>query len=219
LTTKARSWQTQEPNEVMNQIANCLTKQSSDIPNDWPNKQLNPYQTEKLTTDKIMTLRSISESHSPWHESIQSTSLRHTADRSIAVDRPFMDHLSPGTMVVIPGTISNKFWKIKRSVCLVKQISLLEIISAAVLLTAVVVDLSRVFHAIDSCCTSSCPQAHTCSLWNASCTSCASNTNTLQETRKTLTNSPKNCEQNTWLAKSQNVNWCVCTLTSSQWNN
>jgi len=35
---------------------------------------------------------------------------------------------------------------------------------------------SRVFHAVDSSYTSSYPQAHTCSLWNASCTSCASNT-------------------------------------------
>jgi len=61
----------------------------------------------------------------------------------------------------------------KRSVCLVKQISLLEIVSTAVLLAAVVVDLSRVFHVIDSSCTSSCSQVHTCSLWN---TSCASNT-------------------------------------------
>jgi len=39
---------------------------------------------------------------------------------------------------------------IKRSICLLKQISLLEIISTAVLLAAVVVDLSRVFHAVDS---------------------------------------------------------------------
>jgi len=65
-----------------------------------------------------------------------------------------MDHLSPGTMVavVIPGIISNKCW-IKRSVCLVKQISLLETISTVVLLANVVVvaaDLSRVFHAVDS---------------------------------------------------------------------
>jgi len=42
---------------------------------------------------------------------------------------------------------------IKRSICLVKQISLLEIISTAVLpanVVVVVVDLSRVFHAVDS---------------------------------------------------------------------
>jgi len=41
---------------------------------------------------------------------------------------------------------------IKRSICLVKQISLLEIISTAVLLAnvVVVVDLSGVFHVIDS---------------------------------------------------------------------
>jgi len=43
----------------------------------------------------------------------------------------------------------------KRSICLLKQISLLEIISTAVLLAVVVVvvvvaDLSRVFHVIDS---------------------------------------------------------------------
>jgi len=67
-------------------------------------------------------------------------------------------------------------WIIKRSICLVKQISLLEIASAAALRTAVDVDLSGVFHAIDSSCASSCQQAHACSLWNASCTSCASNT-------------------------------------------
>ena len=53
-----------------------------------------------------------------------------------------MDCLSPGTMVVVsfPGIISNKCW-IKRSICLVKQISLLEIISTVVLLLAMVVDL------------------------------------------------------------------------------
>jgi len=39
---------------------------------------------------------------------------------------------------------------IKRSVCLVKQISLLEIASAVVLLAALVADLSGVFHAVDS---------------------------------------------------------------------
>jgi len=42
---------------------------------------------------------------------------------------------------------------IKRSICLVKQISLIEIISTVVLLAIVVVvavDLSRVFHVIDS---------------------------------------------------------------------
>jgi len=41
----------------------------------------------------------------------------------------------------------------KRSICLLKQISSLEIISAAVLLAnvvVVVVDLSRVFHVVDS---------------------------------------------------------------------
>jgi len=61
--------------------------------------------------------------------------------------RPFMDYLSPGT-IVIPGIISNKCW-MKRSICLLKQISLLEIISTVVLLAivvVVVVDLSRVFH-------------------------------------------------------------------------
>jgi len=41
-------------------------------------------------------------------------------------------------------------WMIKRSICLVKQISLLEIISTAVLLATVVVDLSGVFYAVDS---------------------------------------------------------------------
>jgi len=34
---------------------------------------------------------------------------------------------------------------------------------------------SGVFHAVDSSYTSSYPQAHTCSLWNTSCDSCASN--------------------------------------------
>jgi len=53
---------------------------------------------------------------------------------------------------------------IKRPACLMKQFSLLEIISTAVLLAAVVVDLSRVFHAVDSVSyTSSCSQVHTCS--------------------------------------------------------
>jgi len=64
-------------------------------------------------------------------------------------------------------------WMIKRSICLLKQISYIEIISTVVLLAnvVVVVDLSRVFHAIDSSYTSSYPQAHTCSLWNTSCAS------------------------------------------------
>jgi len=61
--------------------------------------------------------------------------------------------------------------------CLLKQFSLLEIISTAVLLAIVVVDLSSVFHAIDS---AALQVAHrctdTCSSWNASCTSCTSNT-------------------------------------------
>jgi len=48
-----------------------------------------------------------------------------------------------------PGTISNKCW-MKRSICLLKQISLLEIVSTVVLLAIVVVDLSRVFHVVDS---------------------------------------------------------------------
>jgi len=42
-------------------------------------------------------------------------------------------------MVVIPGTISNECW-MKRSICLVKQISLLEIVSTAAVLLAVVVE-------------------------------------------------------------------------------
>jgi len=48
----------------------------------------------------------------------------------------------------------------------VQKISLLEIISTAVLLAnvvVVVVDLSRVFHAVDSSYTSTCSQVHTCS--------------------------------------------------------
>jgi len=56
-----------------------------------------------------------------------------------------MDHLSPGTMVAIrfffPGIISNKCWMIKRSVCLVKQISLLEVVSTCSAASYVVVDL------------------------------------------------------------------------------
>jgi len=54
-------------------------------------------------------------------------------------------------MVVVPGIISNKCW---RDLLVVQKISLLEIISTAVLplamVVVVVVDLSRVFHVIDS---------------------------------------------------------------------
>jgi len=60
----------------------------------------------------------------------------------------FMDYLSPGTMVavVIPGIISNKCWI--EIYLLVKQISLLEIISTATVLLAMVVQSSRVFHVV-----------------------------------------------------------------------
>jgi len=50
-------------------------------------------------------------------------------------------------VVVIPGIISNECW-IERSICLVKQISLLEIISTATVLLAVVVESSRVFNSM-----------------------------------------------------------------------
>jgi len=49
--------------------------------------------------------------------------------------------------IVIPGTISNKCW-MKRSICLLKQISLLEIASTAAALLAVVVESSGVFHVV-----------------------------------------------------------------------
>ena len=52
-------------------------------------------------------------------------------------------------VVVVPGTISNEC-RTKRPAHLMKQFSLLEIISTAVLLAIVVVDLSGVFHAVDS---------------------------------------------------------------------
>jgi len=64
-----------------------------------------------------------------------------------------MDCLSPGTMslaIVFPGIISTQCW---RDLFVGKQISYVEIISTAVLLAIVVVvavDLSRVFHVIDS---------------------------------------------------------------------
>jgi len=63
----------------------------------------------------------------------------------------FMDYLSPGTMffssvaIVIPGIISNKCW---RDLLVMKQFSLLEIISTATVLLAVVVESSRVFHVV-----------------------------------------------------------------------
>jgi len=49
--------------------------------------------------------------------------------------------------IIIPGIISNKCW-IKRPACLMKQFSLLEIISAATVLLAMVVESSRVFHVV-----------------------------------------------------------------------
>jgi len=65
-------------------------------------------------------------------------------------------------------------WTI-RDLLVVQKISLLEIISTCSAASYVVVDPSGVFHAVDSSYTSSYPQVHTCSLWNASCTSCTSN--------------------------------------------
>jgi len=62
-----------------------------------------------------------------------------------------MDCLSPSTMVTLFwGTISIKCWMIKRPAQLLKQFSLIKIISTAVLLAVVVADLSGVFHAVDS---------------------------------------------------------------------
>jgi len=67
--------------------------------------------------------------------------------------------LSPGTMVVVstlsilsPGIISNKCWmiNIKRSISLVKQISLLETISTCSAATSYGCRSSGVFYAVDS---------------------------------------------------------------------
>jgi len=60
---------------------------------------------------------------------------------------------------------------LKRPAYLMKQFSLIEIMSTCSAASYVVVDLSRVFHAVDSSYTSSYPQVHTCSSWNANCTS------------------------------------------------
>jgi len=75
-------------------------------------------------------------------DSIPSAHIR--SFRSITIDRPFMDYLSPGTMffssvtTVIPGIISVKCW-MTRDPLVVQKISLTEIISAVVLLANVVV--------------------------------------------------------------------------------
>jgi len=74
---------------------------------------------------------------------------RHAANPwSITINHPFIDYLSPGAMVVIPGIISIECW-MKRSIQLLKQITLIEIISTCSAAGHVVVD-SRVFHAVDS---------------------------------------------------------------------
>ena len=93
--------------------------------------------------------------------------------------------LSPGAMVIrFRGQFLLNVGS--RDLLVVQKISLIEITSTVVLLATVVVDLSRVFHAIDSSYTSSYPQAHTCSLWNASCTSCAANADNVCCKRKTV---------------------------------
>jgi len=58
-------------------------------------------------------------------------------------------HHSHNLIMFMPCCSIGNCWMIKRSVCLVKQISLIEIISTAVLLAIAVVDLSGVFHAVD----------------------------------------------------------------------
>jgi len=47
-------------------------------------------------------------------------------------------------------TIDPWCWMTRRSICLVKQVSLLEVASTVVLLATVVADLSGVFHVVDS---------------------------------------------------------------------
>jgi len=56
-----------------------------------------------------------------------------------------MDYLSPGTMVAFVSG-DNFYQMLERSIQLLKQISLIEIVSTVVLLAIVVVDLSGVFH-------------------------------------------------------------------------
>jgi len=77
-----------------------------------------------------------------------------------------------------------------------KQFSLLEIISTATVLLAMVVESSSL-----PCCwlsyTSMCPQVHTCPLWNASCTSCTSNTYPQQSAA-----SAPNCSSIPWMTYS-----------------
>jgi len=68
--------------------------------------------------------------------------------------RPSRFSVTRHHVIVNPGTISNKCWMIKETCLLMKQFSLSEIVSTAVLLAnvvvVVVVDLSRVFHVVDS---------------------------------------------------------------------
>jgi len=90
---------------------------------------------------------------------------RHTADL------PFMDYLSPGAMVVIPGIISNKCWMIKEIYLFGETDQFIRNYKHC---SAASYCCCRSFWSLPY--TSSYSQVHTCSLWNTSCTSCTSNT-------------------------------------------
>jgi len=138
-------------------VANCFFLQPTLLRSSSPNRssigihlrRIDPSASIRLS----ITVPSSIDRHRFFH--------RHTADPSCDPTHGSMAlcHLVPlllrSTLLSIllrhchsfPGIISNKCW-IKRSICLVKQISLLEIISTAAVLLAMVVESSRVFHVV-----------------------------------------------------------------------
>ena len=75
----------------------------------------------------------------------------------------FEDATQDGTALCVLVVVCLLNDNIKETCLLMKQFSLLEITSTCSAASCVVADLSGVFHAVDSSCTSSCPQVHTCS--------------------------------------------------------
>jgi len=101
--------------------------------------------------DLILLPRASFDTHAATHVASILLSIQHTdppivllRHRAASIDRRPSRQTLHGRR-----TISNKCWT-KRPAYLMKQFSLLEIISTVVLLAIVVVDSSRVFHAVDS---------------------------------------------------------------------